>query len=82
MNTIDALITKAIKIATSPFNHVYAPTRGALMNLNITTDGPVVIKNELIVVPIDIFRFSTFKSEKVRVVLDRDTLKIKEVLAN
>ncbi len=77
---MEEIIRKAIKKATSPFNFVYAPTTGALKNLNVTEDGDVVIKEDVIIVPVDVFMFSCFKSYKSRVVLNRSDLSVKQII--
>ena len=76
---IENIIKQAKQIAVKPFNvfgHTITVNRAK--SLNITVDGPVVVKRDIIIVPIDIFHFNTFKSEKRNIVLYRDSLKVKE----
>jgi len=71
---------RAIKKAVSPFNFVLSPTTSALKDLNVTRDGPVVIGNGLIEVPVDVFMFSSFRSYKARVIINEGDLSLIKIL--
>ena len=77
---LNEIINKAVKIAVNPVNHVLSPTLHSLMNLNVTQDGSVSIKHGLILVPIDVFMFSTFRSYKRRVIINQSDFTIKQIL--
>lgn len=80
MSPIELLISKAVKTATNPHNFSVIHTVSAIKNLNVSQDGPTVVKHNIIVVPVDVFHFHSFESYKRRVVLDRATLTIKQIL--
>jgi len=79
MNSKD-LERRAIKKAISPFNFVLSPTTSALKNLNVTKDGPVVVKNGLVIVPVDVFMFSSHRSYKARVIINGNDLSVIKIL--
>lgn len=78
---INDLIHKAKQIACQP---TIAIDRHMTVNwaksLNITVDGPVTIKHGLVIVPINIFSFTTFKDYSKRIVLNCHDLSLKERL--
>ena len=81
METIQEVFSKAKEVACQGS---IALNRGITvreaMDLNITVNGPVSIKEQLIVVPINIFRFSTFKDYSKRVVLNRSDFSLVQIL--
>lgn len=78
MDVIEMLET-AKQVATKASNFIPGCSRRQAMGLNITVDGPVVVKQSIIVVPVDVFRFSTFNSVKRRVILDRHSFAVLEI---
>ena len=76
------LMDSAKRIACKPcvaLNRDYVTT-GYAKSLNITVNGPVVIKNGLAIVPINVFSFLSFRDHSKRVVLNSSDLSVKAVL--
>jgi hypothetical protein len=74
-------IEKAKQLACDPYHAIgHIVTRSHAMNLNITVDGPVVVKDDSIEVPIDVFRFSCMDSYKVKVIFNRDFTTSKRIV--
>ena len=80
---IDEIITKEIAcqpdIATGTNGRGGVSTSQA-MDMNVTIDGPVCIKHNKIIIPIDVFYFSTFNHHKKRVILNRNTFQVVQLI--
>ena len=75
MDEITKKIERAKQIACSPCVALgnRPVTTGHAKSLNITVNGPVCIKHDgAVIVPIDVFSFTSFKSYSKKVVLNSD----------
>ena len=82
MDSLQELTNKAVEVATAASTHYPSSflTTRFLKTLNITKDGPVSFGHSSILVPVNVFSFTTFKDHNVRVVLDRNNLSIIRIL--
>jgi len=82
MNQINDLMNKAKQIACKPQTVLNNPfiTINHAKSLNITTNGPVVIKKDVLMIPVNVFSFISFRGYNKRVILNRNDLSVKQVI--
>lgn len=81
MMTIDEAHTKAKEVATKIDNFfAFAITTRFAKSMNITVDGAISFGHDRISVPVNVFSFDTFRDFAARVIIDRNTYAVINVI--